>query len=317
MELFRLAASVLVLFVHVPFNGNLNTVINCLARCAVPGFLAISGFFCYGVPAGKLAKRLWGLVKLTAVAFGIELLWNCVLVELEGGSSIGFVRAVLTNWRYYGDFLLKNTNPLRDTLWYLPAAMEVMALLWAYVRIQGEKPVDYSRFYLAGGILFACNLAMGVMDKFLGIPVPILWYRNAWFFGLPMMAMGLFLGEYWQKIRLSNTALTVLVLGCLGISFWEWYGLGGRDVMVGSVSAVFFLLLWMAKNPALTQKHWALAVIGTFGTLSTAVYVTHGVAGDFSGMFLTGLGLPLPLVTLALSLAAGLLWTALCRLGRK
>lgn len=314
MEVFRLIASILVLFVHVPFSGDLNMLINCFARCAVPGFLAISGFFCYGASAKKLGRRLWGLVKLTAVAFGIELLWNCVLIELEGGSSIGFVRAVLTNWSYYGDFLLKNTNPLRDTLWYLPAAMEVMALLWVYVRLQGEKPVDYSRFYLAGGILFACNLAMGVMDKFLGIPVPILWYRNAWYFGLPMMAMGLFLGEHWQKIRLSNTALTVLVLGCLGLSLWEWYALGGRDVMAGSVSAVFFLILLMAKNPTISLKGWVQKTVGTFGSLSAAVYVTHGVTGDFCQWFLPDLGVPLPLAALALSLAAGCIWTYLMAL---
>lgn len=312
MEIFRLTASILVLFVHIPFSGNLSLVINCFARCAVPGFLAISGFFCYGASARKLAKRFWGLVKLTAVAFGLELFWNCLLIELEGGSSIGYVRAVMTNVSYYKEFFLMNTNPLRDTLWYLPAAMEAMALLWFYVRLHGEKPVNYLWFYLAGLLLFACNMAMGVMDKFMGIPISILWYRNAWFFGIPMFAMGLFLGQHWrsllERFRLSNPLLTGLVLGSLGLSLWEWYGLGGRDVMVGSVSAVFFLVLLMAKNPTISTNLQARKAIGTFGTMSTAIYVTHGVAGDFCQQFLPDLGIPLPLVTLALSLAAGWIW---------
>lgn len=315
MEIFRLAASILVLLVHIPFTGHLNMVINCLARCAVPGFLAISGFFCYGASSEKLAGRLWGLVKLTAAAFGLELIWNCALVELEGGSSIGFLRAVLTNAEYYGDFFLKNTNPLRDTLWYLPAAMEVMAVLWIYVRLHGERPVNYRWFYLAGLVLFACNLIMGVMDKFLGIPVSILQYRNALLFGVPMAAMGLFLGQYWKQLlarfRLSNQVLTALVLGCLGVSLWEWYGLGGRDVMVGSVTAVFFLMLLMAKNPTVTANARVCRCIGTFGGLSTAVYVTHGVAGDFCQQFLPDIGIPMPLLTLALSLAAGWIWVCL------
>lgn len=311
MEVFRLIASILVLFVHVPFSGDLNTLINCFARCAVPGFLAISGFFCYGASAKKLSRRLWGLVKLTAVAFGLELLWNCVLIELEGGSSIGYLRALLTNVEYYRDFFLKNTNPLRDTLWYLPAAMEVMAMLWVYVRLHGTKPVQYRWFYLAGLFLLVCNLVMGIQEKFLGIPVSILQYRNAWFFGLPMMAMGLFLGENWQKIRLSNTALTVLVLGCLGLSLWEWYALGGRDVMAGSVGAVFFLILLMVKNPTISLKGWFQKAVGTFGSLSAAVYVTHGVTGDFCQWFLPDLGVPLPLAALVLSLAAGCIWTYL------
>lgn len=315
MEIFRLVASILVLFVHVPFSGNLNMVINCFARCAVPGFLAISGFFCFGAPAKKLGKRLVGLAKVTAMAFAVELFWNCVLIELDGGSSIGFVRAVMTNAGYYKDFFLINTNPLRDTLWYLPAAMEAMALLWVYVRLHGEKPVNYLWLYLLGGILLACNLAMGVMDKFLGIPVSILQYRNAWFFGIPMMIMGVFLGQYWRQIlerfRLNNGVLTALVLGCLGVSLWEWYGLGGRDVMLGSVLAVFFLMLLMVKNPTISTGEKVRRVIGILGTMSTAVYVTHGVAGDFCQGFLPDLGIPLPLVTLAVSLTAGLLWSFL------
>lgn len=321
MEAFRLIASILVVFVHVPFGGSLNAMINCLARCAVPGFLAISGFFCYGASAKKLSRRLWALVKLTVAAFGLELLWNCVLIELEGGSSIGYVRAVLTNVGYYKDFLLINTNPLRDTLWYLPAALEVMALLWVYVRLHGDKPVSYRWFYLAGTLLMVCNLAMGVLDKFCGIPVSILQYRNAWFFGMPMMAMGLFLGQNWQRLlqrfRLSNGWLTGLILGCLGLSFWEWYGLGGRDVMVGSVTAVFFLMLLMAKNPTISRTSWICRLIGMFGTLSTVVYVSHGVAGDFCQKFLTDNSTLLPLITLALSLTAGVIWAGVCALWKR
>lgn len=320
MEVFRLIASILVLFVHVPFSGNLNAVINCLARCAVPGFLAISGFFCYGASAKKLGRRLWALVKVTVAAFGLELFWNCVLIELEGGSSIGFVRAVLSNVGYYKDFLLINTNPLRDTFWYLPAAMEAMALLWLYVRLHGTKPVNYRWAYLAGLLLLICNLAMGVADKFFGIPVETIQYRNAWFFGIPMMTMGLFLGQYWkqltEKFRLNNGLLTVLILGCLGVSFWEWFGLGGRDAMVGSVTAVFFLIMLMAKNPTLSRNVGFCRMIGVFGTLSTVVYVSHGVAGDFCQKYITGSGM-LPLITLALSLVAGVIWAGVCDLWKR
>lgn len=321
MEVFRLIASMLVIFIHIPFPGIVGSAMNCFARCAVPGFLAISGFFCYGASARKLSRRLWSLLKLTVAAFGLELLWNCVLIELEGGSSIGYARAVLTNVGYYKDFLLINTNPLRDNLWYLPAAMEAMALLWVYVRLHGDKPVHYRWFYLAGALLMACNLAMGVADKFFGIPVSILQYRNAWFFGLPMMAMGLFLGQNWQRLlerfRLSNGRLTALILGGLGLSFWEWFGLGGRDVMVGSVTAVCFLMLLMAKNPTISRNMGFCGLIGMFGTISTVVYVFHGVAGDFCQKYLTDNGILLPLITLALSLMAGVIWAGVCALWKR
>ena len=316
MEVFRLIASILVLFIHIPFGGDLGAVLNCLARCAVPGFLAISGFFCCGASARRLSRRLWGLVKLTVAAFGLELLWNGVLIELEGGSSIGYLRAVLTNVGYYRDFILINTNPLRDTLWYLPAVMEAMALLWVYVRLHGTRPVSYRWFYLAGLLLFVCNLILGVLEKFTAVPVSVLQYRNAWFFGMPMVAMGLFLGEHWKSLlarfRLDNRRLAVLVLACLGVSFWEWYGLGGRDVMIGSVSAVFFLMLLMLNKPVLSTDIRVCRLLGIFGTMSTVVYVSHGVAGDFCQMFLADSGIPLPLMTLALTLAGGVIWAGVC-----
>lgn len=321
MEIFRLIASVLVVFVHIPLPGAFGPAANCLARIAVPGFFALSGYFAYGASSRKLVSRLWGLMKIMIMAFGLELLWDCVLIELEGGSSIGYLRAVLSNAGYYRDFLLINTNPLRDNLWYLPAAMEAMALLWAYVRLHGTKQVDYRWFYLAGLVLFVCNMLMGVLEKFTDVPVSILQYRNAWFFGVPMLSIGLFLGQYRKELltrfRLNSRLLAVLVLGCLGVSFWEWYGLGGLDVMIGSVTAVFFLMLLMTEHPVLSRNPRVCGLIGIFGTLSAVVYVSHGVAGDFCQMIFPDSGILLSLTTLAVSLTAGVIWAGICRLWKR
>ena len=326
MEVFRLIASILVIFAHVHFPGTFGSAVNCFARCSVPGFFAISGFFCYGTSGVKLGKRIRNLVELTAIAFGLELFYSCVLIELEGGSSIGYLRAMIPNAKEIANFLILNINPLRDTFWYLPAALEAMVALWLYVRFQeSDGPVNYRSFYVIGFCLFACNLAMGIMGTGANNPASIFQYRNGLFFGIPLLAMGLFLGQHWQRIvanfALTNTKLVLLAVLCLGFSLAEWFGFGICDVMVGSVTAVLVLMLLMAKNPMISNRPGIRKVVGTFGTLSTAIYVLHSMVVDFYERFLLA-RLAVnpaepwlrPLVILAITLVCSTVWVCAERL---
>lgn len=329
MEVFRLVASILVIFAHVHFPGTFGSVVNCFARCSVPGFFAISGFFAYGASGRKLGKRIRGLVRLTVIAFGLELLYSCVLIELEGGSSIGYLRAMIPNAYETAAFLILNINQVRDTFWYLPAALEAMAALWLYVRFQEQDgPVNYRGFYITGFCLFACNLAMGIMGTGTGNPASIFQYRNGLFFGIPLFAMGVFLGQYWQRIlsgfELTNAKLVLLVVLCLGFSLTEWYGFGICDVMVGSVTAVLFLMLLMAKNPVISGRPGIGKVFGILGTLSTAVYVLHSLVIDFYERFLldrfsgiSGEAWLRPVIVLAITLVCALVWVCAERLGKR
>lgn len=329
MEVFRLIASILVIFAHVPFPGTVGPVLNCFARCSVPGFFAISGFFAYGASSKKLEKRIWNLAKLTAVAFGLELFYNCVLIELEGGSSIGYLRAMIPNAYEIANFVLLNVNFLRDTFWYLPAALEAMIGLWLYVRFREEEgQVNYGAFYIVGFCLFAVTLVLSTMGTGARNPGSIFQFRNGLFFGIPLMAMGLFLGQHWQRIvekfALTNGKLAVLVVLCLGLSLTEWFGFGICDVMVGSVTAVLFLMVLMAKNPTLSTRPGARKVLGTLGALSTAVYVLHSIVIDCYERFLLGgfAGNPAepwlrPLAVLAVTLVWAMAWVLVENLLKK
>ena len=73
MECFKLLASILVLLVHAPFSGSLGTVVNVLARCAVPGFFAISGFFSYGRSSAVLKRRIRHIFLINLTGFGLVL----------------------------------------------------------------------------------------------------------------------------------------------------------------------------------------------------------------------------------------------------
>ena len=93
IECAKLIASFFVIFIHIPFPGTVGHGINCAARCAVPLFFAVSGYFSYRTPCGKLAKRL-GLVGWCCNLPGGE-----VLAELQGEAAridflVGFMHSL-------------------------------------------------------------------------------------------------------------------------------------------------------------------------------------------------------------------------------
>lgn len=45
LECFRLIASMLVVFIHCEGSGEFGSIMNCLARVAVPFFFIVSGYF--------------------------------------------------------------------------------------------------------------------------------------------------------------------------------------------------------------------------------------------------------------------------------
>ena len=53
IDILKLIISFFVVFHHVPFPGIKGEVVKCIARCTVPFFFAVSGYFSYGIGSGK------------------------------------------------------------------------------------------------------------------------------------------------------------------------------------------------------------------------------------------------------------------------
>lgn len=281
MECAKLIASFFVVFIHAQFPGDAGGFVACIARCAVPLFFAISGYFSYQTRADRLVRRMKHILLLTAAGIGAELLWGCISVELGGGSTIAYLRTLVPTVEALAKWIVLCVNPYGGALWYLTAALYCYCILWGYVRFFGDGPVDYRPLYAAGMILFAMNLAMGVFATAAGHPLTNTIYRNGLFFGLPMFAMGVFLRQYgqliWQRYCLTGRKLTCLLFGGLVLGVIEWRGIGASDAHMGTVIAVIALMLLMARYPRITDRKWPETVISSFGPLSTAIYILHPV----------------------------------------
>ena len=58
LELLKLFASYMVVFIHVVFSGHIGVALEMLARFAVPFFFLVSGFYSYKISPHKIKNRM-------------------------------------------------------------------------------------------------------------------------------------------------------------------------------------------------------------------------------------------------------------------
>ncbi len=338
-EIFKLIASIFVVFIHVQFPNALGVNIATIARMGVPGFFAISGFFSYRTNSKKLVKRMNHILLLTGIGIAVELFVGCISVEFFGvyaedfrGSSVAYLRAMVPTLEELGRWLVISLNPIREPLWYLTAVLTCYAILWLYVSFYGERAVDYTNFYLLCTFFLVTYLSEGVMADAAREAPRGLMIRSGLLLGMPMFGIGLFLGQYWETVwsrfHLTPLKLRLLLIGGIALSLIERWGIGGSNAHIGSILGVIAVILLCAKHPTITKSPVAAACCNAFGPISTGVYLLHPVVLDLYELFLQEsvrkvcqehYWAPLIVATLSLLTAAlwHILWTALKKLFKK
>ena len=323
LECWKLAASVFVVFIHARFPGATGRLMDCLARFAVPMFFAISGYFSFRAGCGKTRKRLTHILKLNLISTAGYLLWNCFVAEYGGGGAWSYLQAAMQSPNMPARWILLHINPFAGHLWYLTAIWFCYLFLFVYIRCQKNKPADYRPFYCIGLALFVLYLLMDDVLPVFGIEIPFRYYRNGWFLGLPMFALGLFLHAFQEQIcakwNLSAGKLVWLLLAGAALSVLQWWLLKPSETPVGAYLEVIALLLLSAAHPELDiRSRFGEALIALAGSLSTMVYILHPGVITFYELFLQQrlqLLFPeteaflAPVLTVLLSLGAGCLCT--------
>ena len=64
LEMLKLFAYYMVVFVHVNLYGELGYATNALARFAVPFFFVVSGFYSYQIPPKRILKRAYPVILI-------------------------------------------------------------------------------------------------------------------------------------------------------------------------------------------------------------------------------------------------------------
>lgn len=283
MEAAKLIASVFVVFIHVSIPGEAGSIINCLARFAVPMFFALSGYFNYGADSNQVWKRTVHIVKVYLIAVTARIVWGCFETEYDYGSTVVFLMSLLPQWEGIMRWIILQIDPFAGHLWYLNAMIWVYVLYWMYVRFFGEKKVVYAPLYFAGFSLFAVFFTIGILMMILDGTVSYFLCRNAWLTGLPMFIMGVFLHEYQDEILdhfgLNGRRLMGIIAVCIMLTLLQHHTIGGGDMLFGTVPEVIALILLMVSHPKLAEKSkLAKEVIARCGAWSMWIYILHLLA---------------------------------------
>ena len=286
IDVIRLIACILVVFIHSKFPGTIGDIIQALARFGVPVFFVISGYFLLKdntYTASDIRKQMLNKIKkLLPVIFCIWLFYTLysLSVYLSDGDSLAdwvsdkfnlfeFSRLILFNsGRFIYDF-----SYTFDHLWFL------FALLYVYILVFIFAP--FLRKW--AGYLVVILLSFLFLGEMLRIYYPIrpfgigisTWYvtRNWLFEGVPFMMLGFVIREYEEKIKLISSKMAGIIFLIAGFLFTivEYYIWGVKEIYLGSV----FLVIG-AMNLSLYFKYAKDSFISTMGRdLSALIYYFH------------------------------------------
>ena len=313
-------AAIAVVFIHVLFPGKLGSMVNCLARLAVPFFFAISGYYSFNADTSRLRSRARSILKLYVLAVILSLGWGFFReMVIYGTSPLPWLMRTMTFHNIACMLLLQIDFLGGGHLWYLLSLMLCYVVLQGYIRWKGK---DYRDLYLFSGIMLTVCLITESFTSAAGITVSNYLYRNTLLLGLPLFTLGLFLGQYQETLRSTYNLApkSLLILFCLGVvvSVLQWMPFGELELPIGTLIQLFALMLLVVNAPNLVRADslWG-RMIAHFASLSTTVYITHliwseiyflrlypGVVSRLGGMepYLR------PVLVAALSLGTGVIW---------
>ena len=280
LEVLKLGASYMVIFIHVLFSGTAGLVVDALARFAVPLFFLISGFFSYGISAEKIKKRIAHIVSFIVFASAFHICFNMtmILVKNSGKAVLEYLSGYLAPKALF-KLVVLNEPISSGHLWYLFAMLYVYLIFLVLTKFHvGEKYI-----FTAALILMVAHVILGEGLSVGGIKVSIQLVRNFLLMGFPFFVMGLFLKKHENKLRsIANKWLFIMsVLGSIE-AVLSCLLFGSNELYVGSVFVVFALTVVFVKYSDLRYPCFVEALAGC----SVYIYILHIPISDFLSTFL-------------------------------
>ena len=285
LDVMKLVASYMVIFIHVLFPGKMGLAVDALARFAVPLFFFVSGFYAYGASpesirrkAVRIARLLIFAVLVYIVRDELRLLWN-----RDFRNVIGY----WLSWMKPKTLLklvVFNTPVYNVHLWYLLACVYVYGLYYAAVKFAVPEKWIFSVSILA----LLAHLVLGEFLATFHIVVPLSLVRNFALMGIPFFGFGLLARKHKCKIEgVSNWAIAAaMAIGMLE-SLLSVFLFGRNELYLGSVLVLAALVAIFIKYPNVHYPSWLLSLTGC----STYIYIFHPILPGILGRVYGVLGI--------------------------
>jgi len=279
MDTLRLLASLFVVLLHAPLPGALGEAARPIARCAVPFFFMVSGWWLADndmavikARLDKQARRMALLLAASCAAFFAMNIAYSVFID-----KTGFMAPfkAFFDYRAIASFLAFNNTNLfwpggAAHLWFLAAllyallllraALERIPLRWLYLLIPA---------LLAAAIPLAGFAARGIE----GVQERGMITRNFLFTGLPCVLAGMWLRQNRRRReRLPDWAVLALPFACAALCLLEHFTLLRNPFGPARFLLAASLLLLSSRFPSATGKSFLPRWGGKY---SLMIYILH------------------------------------------
>lgn len=188
LDAVKAIAACLVVCIHVSFPGQAGQLVKVLARCAVPFFFMVSGYFCYyqNCNASKrILSKILHIMKLFAVSVVFYFIWECFMKAWNGERVWTWIKGLVSTEHLKEFFVYNSTSPVRAHLWFLPA------LIYCYLlALLIEKWRMRKAAYCMAPVLLAILLWRAEFCVFFDRFYHTMEYRNFLFTGMSFFLTG-------------------------------------------------------------------------------------------------------------------------------
>lgn len=205
----------------------------------------ISGYYAFDYENyDSFLRRIKKILKILIPGMIVYFIYNMQLSLKEGVELSSFLRS-----------LIHRTNLEQLLIYDYPAAYTWVGHLWYLIAL-----IQVSAFYMLKrnmkAIVPCLLLSVGFFTEIraflLDINLSSIYYRNAWFLGIPLFYFGYYMKqEHLKDFWCRGRRIALLLLSSIILMVLEFFIFPGQEIYLGSIMLAFGLLVHGIYNPNL------------------------------------------------------------------
>ena len=269
LDVIKLIASFLVVFIHVPFYGVAGEIVKLFSRVAVPVFFMTSGYFGYNNDSKTIIrkiKKLAGILIFTSCLYNFTNIFTDFISDGVNGIADYFLRfAEFDGWL---NLVLFNLPFSATRLWFL------FSLIYVYIvqLLFNKLGLTYKTIFILSVCGIIIHLLLGSVMPYFGVDVPDYFCRNFLLFGYPFFGLGLILRHREETIVKTNLSVLIVctLLGCV-LSLVPLLYNPVSQFSVGTLFLLYVVFTFALEKADTSYPKWVLILC----KCSLGIYIFH------------------------------------------
>ena len=268
LELIKLFAAYMVVFIHVSFYGELGVVVDGLSRFAVPFFFLVSGYYSYRINAEKIKKRIVKILTLFIFSAICCAAFEIIVLLKYNTAELSIILNKFAELCTYVNLFVFNLPVISGHLWYLLAILYVYVIFYFVTKFHIKERV----IFIVSLFLLVAHIVLGEGLSLFGITLPIPYVRNFALMGIPFFSLGLFVKKYENRFKkLPNYMVFAFsLIGVVETVFSRCF-FGSNEFFIGSLFILIALVCVFIKCADIKYPAFLTSLEGC----STYIYVFH------------------------------------------